>query len=325
MAISDYYVNSTTGNDATGDGSIATPWATIEKFLASAVVGSRGSRCNLTGTFVVSSPLDASRFGHYTSPPSFDGGSPGNAQVTFSGDRFVSAIHGTSFANMTILRGLTTSQQIINAVYFNCIIKPAAGSTSTYLINESSFSVIVNCTIDGENVAGLSGVSVNVGQVKGCLIKNLTGHGVINVNVVGCRFYNIGLRAVYGTNRGYAVYNSSFDTCSVSTEWVLTGISQCFFHNNIVSNSGIIFGTGGNPFGGHLTYYYNSTITTSSDFTALDSFVELTTSPFVDPSADNFTPTDEVQSYWNAVDGTPGAIQVSSAGGILAIHPLRYS
>jgi len=178
MAKSEYYVDPSGGNDTTGDGTIGTPWKTVQKALDSITRNTTdGDRINVKDTAddVLSAELDFSTYGAnslnyalliqgYTSTAG-DGGiggiSGGGTTAIISTQRSYIAFKDMHLHNT----GSNVILNIYRSSLDNCEFN---NSSSTGNIVEVSQAAVINCYFhdtDGSAVAGGSCV------IFGCYFK----------------------------------------------------------------------------------------------------------------------------------------------------------
>jgi len=167
MAKSEYYVDPSGGNDTTGDGTIGTPWKTVQKALDSITKNTTdGDRINVKDTAddVLSAELDFSTYGAgslnyalliqgYTSTAG-DGGIGG---ISGGGTTAIISTQRSSIAFKDMHLHNTGSNGILNIYRSSLDNCEFNNSSSTGNIVEASQAAVTNCYFhdtDGIAVAG---------------------------------------------------------------------------------------------------------------------------------------------------------------------------
>jgi hypothetical protein len=314
-----YYVDPGGGNDTTGDGSIGTPWATVQHALDNITRDStNGDQINIkAGTDdVLSAALDYSTYGASTAA----------APLTLRGY--------TSTANDGGMGGISCgggSYQVSNAREYVHFIELDLHNVATLIINLGRYSVLVNCNLynSGEDgmwnnqdnvVAGCyfsdidrfaalvggirffsnaiddtgaktmtSGFVVGAKSiVENCVFRMSAGADAIKTNGIGSHIVNNSIYTVSGTSSGIYVANSAHTNCSVA--------------NNIISGYSGVGGIGIEALAPMAFYgnnkFYNNTTNESIgdvDYNAGNND-NLGADPFTDASSEDYTVTSALKA-----------------------------
>ena len=231
-AVSEYYVDPAAGDD-TNDGSIGTPWATLQHALDNITASSHGDRINLKAgsSDVLAGNLDTTTYGSgtYLAPLIIQGytssaGDGGQGVIDMSGTN-VYAPGGTG-AKIKDLR------------FTGCT------STST-AVTIPKWGEVINCQFD--DMSGTALAIYENTMVLGCRFEDIDTYGVQALgadgdhgSVIGCYFEN-------GTkDMTAAIYSGSYSLTAcdniINIDGSTDGISLKFFgqvcNNSIFSSSG---------------------------------------------------------------------------------------
>lgn len=250
-APNEYYVDPAAGNDTTGDGSIGTPWATVQKALNTITRDTtNGDRINLkAGTSnVLSSALSGSTYGNgaalapliiqgYTSAAG-DGGIG-----VIDGDGSV-ACFNDSARQFWILRDLRLTN--------------TGAAQNTFLGNNNTFYHVQFDT--GTNGGLRIGSS---GRIAWCRFENLGGIACrsANASVTGCYFKNgaNSASAFLQIETAGGVAHSNIFNCSGATDAVQVSSIADVLSNRFYSNGGTGQGVSAGASGfliGRIEYNY---------------------------------------------------------------------
>ena len=181
-APTNYYVDPVGGNDTTGDGSIGTPWATVQKAFNTITRNTTsGDQVNIkaSGTLTISGTWSLATYG--TPTESIPLVLRGYTSVANDGGIGVVSGNGGSIFNST-----TIPLVIIDMRFTNC--------GANLMIRTGGTSFVRNCQFDNASPPVSAGaLRMNTGIVSYCLFTNIAGHGVYSstgVTVANCTFVN---------------------------------------------------------------------------------------------------------------------------------------
>lgn len=317
MAISNYYVDPVGGNDTTGDGSIGTPWATVQKALDTITRnGTDGDQINVKagGADVLSSALSLTTYGTslsaaapliirgYTSAAN-DGGI---GQV--SGNSSVAVFSGTvshfQIVDMSIINGVDGfSNSGATVKIINCSF---TGNSGAYACRVGASSMVERCYFSGNSStadlyfsnsggaayhnyiaksSGSYGIQTASGNAIVGNIVNLGGTGLLGIFCQGGTCF-VMLNSVYnstaGTSRGIYI---NANTNSTVVNNIVEGFSGAGGDGIEIVNNSIIAVYGYNA-------YYNNTssLTNGGKIDVnLGNDQSLGASPFTAPGSGNFS------------------------------------
>lgn len=187
MALSHYYVSPASGSDATGDGSIGTPWKTVQHALNNITRNATdGDQINVQAgaADVLSASLSLATYGTPT------GAAPLvlRGYTSAAGDGGVGVLSGGGVCSIIAHVGLNYTHL--------CDLRltnTGANYVVGYLYNYSS---IVNCEVDTSSSHGI--LTNGVTRVVGCNIHDIGAHGIYAVP--GTILYN---RVSAGSGAGH--------------------------------------------------------------------------------------------------------------------------
>jgi hypothetical protein len=355
-ALTETYVDPVSGNDTTGDGSIGTPWATVQKALDTITRDStNGDRINVkdSGDDTSSAPLDFTTYGttlNNNSPLVIQG------YTSAAGDGGIGGLSGGG--------SVSIQNTVNNYVHYFDMHLHNCGSAAVISAATQRYSIFANCEID--NTSG-DGINIDINnRVIFCHIHNIGGYGVrCRSDVAFCYLAN-GTNdfnaAIYIDGTGQlSVFNNVINIDGSSDGIVVFDRTGIISNNSVYSSSGT--GTGINchqgVFVGNVVegfsgvggiglditavkpivrdnYFYNNTtkiggssgsahiLWTDSNNTTLGS------SPFTNAGAGDFTVTTDVKALGFPVANYPGlslrsyldigALQRKEPGGVLRVQ-----
>jgi len=214
VLLNDAYV-STTGNDATGDGTSSNPYATIQKALDNVVSG---------GTVHL-------KAGTYTGTGNYGSTITRNVKIVGDGQKSTTINAAGSGNIFTINSGL-------NVVITNLTFANGTTTTNGGAIKNSGTLNITNCTFTGNRATSSGGAIYNAGSLT---VSNSTFIGNTAASAAG--IYNYGTlnvtSSVFTGNNGTTFAGAVFgDTAKV------TYLSNCTFTNNKAPKGGALWNRG---------------------------------------------------------------------------------
>lgn len=253
MAITDHYVDPGGGNDTTGDGSIGTPWATVQKALDTITRdATNGNRINIkAGTAdVLGAALTLATYG----TPSAGAPLVIQGYTSAAGDGGIGEISGGG----TYAIFLTVSNSYKGNIRWVDLKLGNTGGQVILGLGGAPTSYVVNCEFHTSSSATpleINGSSYDI-FVIGCLFSNsLTGNYSLRIDrgvVYGCRFVKTGgTSCIYNFGLVH-IFNSVFDISTDTSLAAITtaGTSHCFVANNTIysasanTSTAINFGSG---------------------------------------------------------------------------------
>lgn len=316
-APSEYYTSFLSGNDSTGNGSIGTPWKTVQKALDTITQDTTdGDVINIqVGALnTLSAALDLSTYGapSETTPLIFrgytsvardggrgdlnGGGSVSVLDVTNNGISFIDMhLHNTS--------GNIIVQVLQDSRFINCVIEDSTGTG----ISLSSKALVYNCHFT--NITGGNGLVVTNGLVSHCYFEddvNGPTNAWINPNpglVVEFCIFDMGTNTLgIDMVSSISVINCTFDGGGGTGQGIKTAADRTglIILNNIFANfSGVGAVGAALRSGDHLTLYTNNAFfnntTDAENATGQHlgaSNESLASDPFTDSSGDDYTTQD---------------------------------
>ena len=178
-AATEYYVDPTNGNDTTGDGSVGTPWATVQKALNTITQDTtNGDRINLRDTSddVLSSALSFATYG----TPNVDYPLIIQGYTTSAGDGGIGGISGGG--SVAIIDSTSIDAVILIDLHLhNC--------GSAVVVRLDNWGTIYNCEVD--NTTG-DGIECDQYLISNCYVHNVGGRAIEVANgvVYGCYVEN---------------------------------------------------------------------------------------------------------------------------------------
>ena len=348
MAETDYFVDPNAGDDGTGDGSVGTPWRTIQHALDTITRdGTNGDQINIkAGTADVltaslslatyGTPTNTARlvFRGYTSAAD-DGGIgeiDGNATyrilaaTTYDFLTFRDLKIGNTGANLilhadaqTVVDNCELHTGTVQAVYISSGVITNSwihDTASSYALSGGAGLVVVGNFIDSKSTIAITGPKVTVNNIVKMNTACTTG---ISVPLSGICVGNTIFDANGGTsNKG------------ITASWYTTVINNLIVDNNGASAIGINL-TAANP--AHTVcgngFHDCTTEVVETSAQVAKSNNTISAEPFTDSANQDFTPTSDVSAvyptlYRGSDDGANtgtttqaqvGAAQVISAGG----------
>jgi len=329
MAITEWYVNGSTGTDdlAAGRGeSSGDPWATIVYALDTGIPntgqGANGDRLNIAaGTYTITKALSSTTYGTTYTPSSsrplyFVGASSSN--TTIDGDGTYS-IWNNSTKDYIGFRDLeltnTGSNYILRVDGYCHIVRCSLHNTSSHWVLCGSYNRIFDCLF--YNNSGTTGIACGFGsKVEGCYFSGTTATPSTVVidfsSLVGCACKNM-IRMLAGQN-GIAIRLSGI-ACEVINNSIYaaattgTGIQAVAVNPTVIGNiidgfsgtggNGIDLNTGGAARGVlannavyNCTTAYTGDTTESNGWLYVNDNETLSSSPFTDAANGDFTPVD---------------------------------
>jgi hypothetical protein len=268
---SHYYVDPAGGNDTTGDGTIGTPWKTIQKALNTIEKDStNGDQINIKAGVddVLAAPLDLSEYG-----------TPGIRQLAFCGYTSTANDGGTGGINAN---GSTTFAAVSNYLRFENMHIHNSGANT--LLATGTRARLFNCELNNCTGAANSCLDVlNNSLVMGCYVHTFEGYGIRSNGSNGAEVDFIGNyvsddSCVYGmwvhdrsnTLRNIIVVGSV--TCGLSTG------SGRILNNSILSTTG----TGKGLSAYNLSHVAGNLIVGFSSGTAVGSSPPVSSGTFAD-------------------------------------------
>jgi len=165
--MSTFYIDATTGNDTTGIGSSATPWATLAKFLSSSAIGDTCICAAGTYTWATATISGRTVQGPSADNPAIFDGAGAAVKWTVSG--------GSAFVNIEFTNAVSPSTQTFFQIDTSSLIEFAACVFSNLTWNGGSNDGFV-----GPSVAGTTPTMAV--RFTGCLFDDIianTGSGRI--------------------------------------------------------------------------------------------------------------------------------------------------
>jgi hypothetical protein len=195
VAISQYYVSPASGNDTTGDGSIGTPWATVQKALDTITRNATdGDQINVqAGTAdVLSAALSLATYG----TPTYDIPLIIRGYTSTANDGGIGELSGGG-ANVAIYNSATVPISLVDL---------KLGNTGTAApITAGAGSLLLHCEVHTASNAPLIYGGPNYASiVANCYFHDLTGQSILRVgggnNMAGLVYgnYLIGAPTTYG-------------------------------------------------------------------------------------------------------------------------------
>lgn len=231
----EYYVDPAAGNDTTGNGTIGTPWKSVQKALnAITRDATNGDRINLKAGSpdVLGAALSFATYGlgAPTAPLIFQG------YASAAGDGGVGAIDGAGSYAISAGNIYTFYRDLKLGNCGSAAVVNVGGATSS--------SHMINCEVYGTSGNGI--VSGNNCYVDGCYIHDIGGIGFSAIGGSIClrsHFSNgaVDMTACISGSATFAAYNT-FDIDGATNAIVITSLYNLIQHNSILSASGT--GTG---------------------------------------------------------------------------------
>lgn len=323
----DYYVDPVGGNDTTGNGTIGTPWKSVQKALDTITRnGTDGDQINVKagGDDILSSPLSIATYGtpSLLAPIIFRGytavaGDGGQGSISGGGtvaiiDSATNAVHSCIFADMKlhncpsgIIKQATGGGTLFNGVFYRCELTNSNGWAL-----DARMAKLFGCYV--HNVTGIYQITASSGWVlENCFFKSgPTYHFSVGVNAASNSGQIRGCIFKMGASGTAITYNSAgsiwFDVVG-NTFWAngSTGRAINFNSASIIGHTivgNIVTGfSGAGGVGilmlagsqchiyGRNMFYNNTTHKTLSDVTVnLGGDVTLSADPFIDAANDDF-------------------------------------
>lgn len=355
MTVYEYNVDS--GDDSGGDGSPGNPYQTVQGALDDITRdATNGDNIipQVSTDDVLSSPLDLTSYGTPTENAKLLIGDPAGLVVGgISGGGSVSVFNNTSishiwFVNMHMHN--CGSAKVVSAKDYVALIGCEIDNTSGAGIDIDNWCYVSNCHV--HNVGGF-GIYTSTGcHVESCFVENSTNDvsyailldssgGLAENNIVSIDGSSIGIYT--NADRNTVRHNSVYNTGTGESIQVLAGSDFAIVHSNLIhitnaSGTGIQLASGSKViYGMNAVHASSGTAYDNSGDILVDhgNNETLITSPFVDASANDFTPIDagnikegaypaenqqglSVRTYaWK------GAIQPQASGGIPGIRGIQ--
>lgn len=352
MAITHSYVDYGAGNDTTGDGTVATPWKTIQKALDTLTRNTTdGNQINVKAgtahvnaaaldltTFVAGGALSATApliLRGYTAAAN-DGGigeiDCGGAAMFAAGNSFLILVH------LKIHNGAAGGNIVVagsNLTMLGCEIVKGT-SNATYGIYASENVCVAGCWVHG---AISNAIRISSGVIANNYIADFTNRGVWPQNtcsIVGnvmtsgsANFVVISTGAAYLIERNVMYATSAATTSAIS---ISTSTGPFAIANNIICGFSGAGGTGVGYANGHIigfnAFWNNTANYAASDQTWIDKTafdVALGADPFTDAANGDFSLTTAGKTALRSLgwpSSYPGAHANTDAH--ITIGPLQY-
>jgi len=245
MAITLYYVDPAGGNDTTGDGTIGTPWATVQKALDTITQGTDGDQINLKNgsADVITASLDFSTYGTPTiaAPLVIKGytsvaNDAGKGEISAGGSNIL-IVNNSSFDFLTLIDlkiGNTGTSSILlldNAcdVHFCEIHTSSNKNVMTFGNNCTFYANYVHTTTYTGTLGGVLNHETalicvknyfDIGTMKASgILKGGSGKGDCNIDRNIFKANNVDGSAILAQGQRYTITNNSFFNESAGTEY----------------------------------------------------------------------------------------------------------
>ena len=232
------YVDPANGNDTTGNGTIGTPWKSVQKALDTVTKSTaNGNRINIkAGTAdVLSATLSFATYGAggNSAPLILQG------YTSAAGDGGIGEIDGGGAVSIVAGSG-NNYTSYVDLKLGNCGAAQVVGVGGT-----GGTGLIRNCEVYGTSGDGI--VAGNNFQVDGCHVHNVGGIGIKSVNgavINGCYIKNDGTNTMtHGISGAAASIRNNIISVSGGTIGILsTGANISVQNNSILSVSGTGYG-----------------------------------------------------------------------------------
>jgi len=354
-----YFVDPVGGNDTTGDGSIGTPWASVQKALDTAdlaTTDTTGAQINVKsgGADTLTAALDVDGTGKYGNPTV-------DAPLIIRGYDLVENDGGIGEIDGNNTYGIINDNVVDNITFIDMKM---GNCGSAQILDLDRYITIIRCELYGSS-AGIGVEMTNYNTVIDCYIHSCTGanaairpggYGLIDSCFVDCGTANTeGIR----TAAGLICINNIVKVNNASA----TGIHGAGSLNHIIGNSvyagssGAAYGIEISPSGTFLNVVYNNVIEGTTDPIAAtdvssdpiaviksnflynntnpidvgtdtpflnEDNVNLTASPFIDPDNNDFRVTSELREkgFPQVFRGAPLSANYLDAGACQRKEPL---
>lgn len=327
MTVNTYYVNSATGSDS-NDGSVGSPWLTLPYAFANAAFAtSTGIILRLSGTFTVTSPIDATLS---TSYPLVNFAVVGPATININHTSSVGLFGHWMYRQGAVI-GCTIQCQSTGQISFSgdtaewigCEFRSGVSMGLYWIFGAGRFA---NCTFVGEKTAGTFIQFSAGGRYDRCTFKNINYlyTAATQNTFTHCKFattaqFSTGLFSVGdGANRNtFAFRNCSFagftsPLVESSNQRYQVAVDNCVFQSvGKVSDVDLRIAN---------VYRYGTLAGSHSAF--LQSDTVLTQPPYADPMNGDWTLSAELAAIVGSDGFTPGAVQATGGGTARPTHPL---
>lgn len=225
FASSTFYINSSTGDDNSGDGSSESPYKTFYKGYISS---SSGDTLNLTGTFTWTD----------------DGESGDNSTSGYTIDK-----------NLTIV-GQSPSQTIIQAASSDNsadrrVFTVSSGITVSIEDLSIRYGKVTSSSVSGGCINNSGTLTIADSEIYSCRAVDYFGGGIYNLGTI-----TINSSSIYSNT----VYYGGGGLCNSGSSSAMT-VTNCTIYSNTVTAAGGAFYGGGIYVSGGTVYLTNNTIT----------------------------------------------------------------
>ncbi len=327
MAITQNYVDYGAGNDTTGDGTVGTPWKTLQKAFDTCTRNATdGNQINLkAGTaHVNAAALDLTTFvaggalsvtaplivRGYTSAANDGGmGEIDCGGLTMWASAAYSHIHMVDLEVHTF--GDNHGVVLTTAFMHHCEVHKGASSPSgKYLISfTGNYSTVSGCYVHDAGAGAARGISNGGGEssktISNYILLNTDTDGagvgvlgaVVQANVILCK--STGITGITGLAGSFLVGNVCYNTTAGTGRGIYTGTSdpRTFVLNNIICGWSGAGGDGIEAIGNQNIIGYNAFYNNTANYTVADqTFINLTANdvalgadPFTDAANGDFS------------------------------------